>query len=89
MALLVLLLAAVLLAFAAVGRISTSGLITILMAATVVGSTLLQSPGHVDPPPYTDVGVFDIVLSFLTAGLALGHGVHLFIMELAFQRRGV
>lgn len=89
MALVILLLTALLLAVAAVGKLSTSGLIAILVGATVVGSTLLQSPGYVDPPPYTDFGVFDIVLSFLTAGLALGHAVHLFVLELAFQRRGV
>ena len=71
------------------GKMSTSGLIAILMASTSVGSTLLQSPGYVDPPPYKDVGVFDIVLSFLTAGLVLAHGVHLFVLELAFQRGGV
>lgn len=88
MALVVLLLTALLLAVAAVGKLSTSGLIAILVGATVVGSTLLQSPGYVDPPAYTDFGVFDIVLSFLTAGLALGHAVHLFVLELAFQRRG-
>lgn len=89
MALAVLLLTALLLALAAVGKLSTGGLIAILVGATVIGSTLLQSPGYVDPPPYTDFGVFDIVLSFLTAGLALGHAVHLFILELAFQRRGI
>ncbi|MDN6156894.1 hypothetical protein, partial [Brevibacterium sp.] len=46
-------------------------------------------PRYVDPSPYMDFGVFDIVLSFLPAGLALGHAVHLFILELAFQRRGI
>lgn len=89
MALLVLLLTALLLALAAVGKLSTSGLIAILVGSTLVGSTLLQSPGYIAPPTYTDFGVFDIVLSFLTAGLALGHAVHLFLLELAFQHRGV
>lgn len=89
LALLLLLLAALLLAVAAVGRLSTSGLIAILVAATVTGSTLLQSPGFVEPPPFTDVGVFDIVISFTTAALALGHAVHLIVLELAFHRRGV
>lgn len=89
MALLVLLLTALLLALAAVGKLSTSGLIAILVGSTAVGSTLLQSPGHVDPPPYTDFGVFDIALSFLTAGLVLAHAIHLFVLELAFQRGGI
>lgn len=43
MALLVLLLTALLLALAAVGKLSTSGLIAILVGSTAVGSTLLQS----------------------------------------------
>ena len=45
MALMVLLLTALLLAFAAMGKLSTSGLIAILVGSTAVGSTLLQSPG--------------------------------------------
>jgi hypothetical protein len=89
MALLVLLLTALLLVFAAMGKLSTSGLIAILVGSTVIGSTLLQSPGYVDPPTYTAFGVVDIVVSFLTAGLVLGHAVHLFVLELAFQRGGV
>ena len=87
LALMILLLTVLLLALAAVGKLSTSGLIAVLVGATVIGSMLLQSPGYVDPPPLTDHGVFDIVLSFLTAALALGHAIHLFILELAFQRR--
>lgn len=88
LALVVLLLTALLLALAAVGKLSTSGLIAILVGATLIGSMLLQSPGYVDPPTLTDFGVFDIVLSFLTAALTLGHAIHLFIIELAFQHRG-
>ena len=88
-ALMVVLLTTLLLALAAVGKLSTSGLIAIVVGASIIGSTLLQSPGYVYPPPATDFGVVDIVISFLVAAVALGHAVHLFTIELAFQRRGV
>src|SRR5699024_7370470 len=51
--------------------------------------TLLQSPGYVSPPALTDFGVFDIVLSFLIAAVALGHSLHLVALDLEFQRRMV
>ncbi|MGO2984915.1 MAG: hypothetical protein ACTIH7_08835, partial [Brevibacterium aurantiacum] len=74
---------------AAARQPSPSARTALQAAPTAVGSTLLQSPGYVDPPPYTDFGVFDIALSFLTAGLVLAHAIHLFVLELAFQRGGI
>lgn len=85
---LVVLLTSTLLAFAAVGKPTASGLIAILVGASLTGCTLLHSPTHAAPPPLTGHGVFDIVLSFITAGLVLTHAMHLFVLDLAFQRRG-
>lgn len=88
-ALMVVLLTTLLLALAAIGKLPTSGLIAIVVGASVIGSTLLQSPGYIYPPPTTDFGVVDIVISLLVASVTLGHAVHLFTIELAFQRRNV
>lgn len=86
-ALSVLLLTTVLLVFAAVGRLSVPGLIAVLTGAVILGCTLLQSPGYVSPPAFTVFGIVDIALSFLIAAVALVHSLHLFALELGFQRR--
>ena len=88
MALLLVILTATLLAVGAVRGLPISGLIAIIVGSVLIGSTLCQSPGYVEPPPYTNAGVLDIALSFLAAGLALAHAVHLFILELSFHRSG-
>ena len=88
-ALFVLLLTTGLLCLATTGRTTVPGLIAILTGSVVIGCTLLQSPGYISPPALTDFGVFDIVLSFLIAALALVHALHLFALDLEFQRRRV
>lgn len=86
--LVLLLLTLALLILATTGRVSITGLIAVLAASVVIGCTLWQSPGYVRPPSLTDFGAADIVLSFVTAAMALAHTLHLFVLELAFQRRG-
>src|SRR5699024_276679 len=88
-ALFVLLFTAGLLCLATVGRTSVTGLIAIVTGSVIIGCTLLQSPGYVNPPALTDFGVFDIVLSFLIAAVALVHSLHLVALDLEFQRRMV
>lgn len=86
-ALVVLLLTAGLLVPASVGRASTTGLIGILTGSIIIGCTLLQSPGYVNPPALTIFGFVDIVLSFLIASAAVIHAFHLFALDLEFQQR--
>ena len=88
-ALFVLLFTVGLLCLATVGRTSVTGLIAIVTGSVIIGCTLLRSPGYVSPPALTDFGVFDIVLSFLIAAIALVHSLHLFALDLEFQRRRV
>ena len=87
-ALLALAITAGLLGLAARGQTSIAGLITVLTGSIVLGCTLLHSPGYVHPPALTGFGIVDIVLSFLIAGLALVHALHLFARDLGFQSRG-
>ena len=81
-----LLLTAGLLGLAAIGQASVAGLVTVFTGSIIIGWTLLHSPGYVQPPALTHFGVVDIVLSFLIAVLALVHALHLFALDLAFQR---
>ena len=78
-----------LLCLAAVGRTTIAVLIAILTGAIVIGCTLLQAPGYVSPPALTIFGIIDISLSFLIAAITLVHSLHLFTLDLAFQRRAV
>lgn len=76
-----------LLSLAAVGRTTMPGLIAILTGAIIIGCTLLQSPGYVSPPSLTVFGLVDISLSFLIAAITVVHALHLFTLDLGFQRR--
>jgi hypothetical protein len=86
-ALFVLMLTTGLLCLATIGRTSVPGLIAIVTGSIVLGCTLLQSPGYVSPPAFTVFGIVDITLSFLIAAIALVHSLHLFTLDLGFQRR--
>ncbi|MCU4298994.1 hypothetical protein D3I60_18265 [Brevibacterium permense] len=76
-----------LLCLAAVGRTTIAMLIAILTGAIVIGCTLVQAPGYVSPPALTIFGIADISLSFLIAAITLVHSLHLFALDLGFQRR--
>lgn len=76
-----------LLCLAAVGRTTIAVLIAILTGAIVIGCTLLQAPGYVSPPALTIFGIIDISLSFLIAAITVVHSLHLFTLDLGFQRR--
>ncbi|SDS18770.1 hypothetical protein SAMN04489752_1169 [Brevibacterium siliguriense] len=76
-----------LLCLAAVGRTTTAVLIAILTGAIVIACTLLQAPGYVSPPALTIFGIIDISLSFIIAAVTLVHSLHLFALDLGFQRR--
>jgi hypothetical protein len=74
-------------ALGALGKLSVPGLIAVLTGAIIIGCTLLQSPGYVSPPALTVFGIIDIALAFVVAAVALSHSIHLFVLELGFQRR--
>ncbi|UVI35393.1 hypothetical protein [Brevibacterium spongiae] len=88
-ALFVLLFTVGMLGLAAFARTSVPGLIAVLTGAIIIGCTLLQSPGYVSPPALTVFGIIDITLAFLVAAIALAHSIHLFVLDLGFQRRMV
>lgn len=71
----------VLMVLATLSRLSPEGLVGAAVCALLIGVMLWTSPGYRVKPPFTQAGVVDIVIAFITAALTGTHALHAMIVR--------
>lgn len=81
LSLLVFLCLIVLMIFATIGKLPPIGLVATAACALIIAMVLWTSPGYNEKPPFTQAGVVDIVLGFITGALTLAHAIQMIIIN--------